>query len=90
MIPRMDPANPLGFGAPRLSRTTGPNTEHLLTHRPLHRVLAFTGRSIHDVVNNPIVKREVIGYYKLYRNIERSAEIGDLERQWNPLGRRTM
>jgi hypothetical protein len=55
----------------------------------LHRVLAFTGRSIHDVVNNPIVKNEVIGYYKLYRRIERSAEIGALERQWNPLGRRT-
>jgi hypothetical protein len=85
----MDPSSPLGFGRPHLSRTTGPNVEHLLVQRPLHRVLAFTGRSIHDVVNDPIVKRETLGYYKLYRHIERAADIGALERQWNPLGRRT-
>jgi hypothetical protein len=52
--------------------------------RPLNRVLAFIGRSIDDVVNDPIVKNQVYGYYKLHRQIERAAEVRDLERQWNP------
>jgi hypothetical protein len=85
----MHPGNPLGFGRPTLSRDPAGGIEHLLVRHPLHRVLAFTGRTIDDVVNNPIVKNEIIGYYKLYRNIQRSADIGDLERQWNPLGRST-
>jgi hypothetical protein len=55
------------------------------SRRPLHRVLAFTGRSIDDVVNDPIAKNQVRGYYKLYRQVERVAEIRDLEKQWNAL-----
>jgi hypothetical protein len=58
-------------------------TEFRVVQQPLRRVLAFTGRSIHDVVNNPIVKREVLGYYKLHKQIHRAAEVHDLERQWN-------
>jgi hypothetical protein len=55
-----------------------------VVQRPLNRVLAFIGRSIDDVVNDPIVKNQVYGYYKLHRQIERTAEVRDLERQWNP------
>jgi hypothetical protein len=55
-----------------------------VVRRPLKRVLAFTGRSIDDVVNDPMVKNQVYGYYKLHRQIERAAEVRDLERQWNP------
>jgi hypothetical protein len=84
----MDPS-PLGFTRTRLARSTGPSMEHVLIRRPLHRVLAFTGRTIDDVVNCRIVKNEVIGYYKLSRQIDRVTEVGELERQWNPLGRRT-
>ncbi len=62
-------------------------TEHRVVQRPLRRVLAFTGRSIDDVVNNPIVKREVLGYYKLHKQIHRSGEVRDLERQWNEIPR---
>ena len=54
-----------------------------VVQRPLTRVLAFIGRTIDDVVNDPIVKNQVYGYYKLHRRIERSNEIRDLERQWN-------
>ena len=50
--------------------------------RPLRRVLAFTRRSIDDVVNSPVAKAEVLGYYKLSRWIERRSEAVDLERQW--------
>jgi len=60
-------------------------TEHLVVQRPLRRVLAFTGRSIDDVVNDPTVKREVLGYYKLHKEIHRRIEVRDLERQWNPV-----
>jgi hypothetical protein len=55
-----------------------------VVQRPLNRVLAFTGRTIDDVVNDPMVKNQVYGYYKLYRQIERAGEVRDLERQWNP------
>ena len=51
----------------------------------LRRVLNFTRRTIDDVVNNPIVKNEVLGYYKLHKFINRQIEIRDLERQWNSL-----
>ena len=54
------------------------------SQRRLHRVLAFTRRSIDDVVNDRIVKNEVIGYYKLLRQVERASEVRDLEKQWNP------
>ena len=62
-----------------------PLVEHIV-QRPLNRVLAFTGRTIDDVVNDRMVKNQVYGYYKLYRQIERAGEIRDLERQWNPTG----
>jgi hypothetical protein len=54
------------------------------TQTPLRRVLAFTRRSIDDVVNHPVAKNEVYGYYKLMRQIARHAEIRELETQWNP------
>ena len=63
--------------------------EQLVVQRPLHRILAFTRRSIDDVVNSPIAKNQVYGYYKLSRFIERRGEILELEQQWNPLGRRS-
>jgi len=58
-------------------------TEHVMIQRPLQRVLAFTRRSIDDLVNDPIVKREVLGYYKLYRQVQRARDVADLERKWN-------
>ena len=58
--------------------------ERVVRQRVLHRVLAFTRRSIDDVVNDPIAKNEVYGYYKLHRQVERAGEVRDLERQWNP------
>jgi hypothetical protein len=50
----------------------------------LNRVLAFTRLTIDDVINNPIAKNQVLGYWKLSRQIDRSGEITELERQWNP------
>ena len=59
--------------------------EYVMAQRPLQRVLAFSGCSIDDVVNCPIAKRRVLGYYKLHRWAQRETEIGELERQWNPV-----
>ncbi|MFN4242858.1 MAG: hypothetical protein ACK4PI_06425 [Tepidisphaerales bacterium] len=61
-------------------------TEYVVRRRTaFHRVLGFTGRTIDDIVNCPIARREVLGYYKLHRWVERRCEIVELERQWNPL-----
>jgi hypothetical protein len=80
----MDRLAGLGLGLRRLSPTdTAARTEFILIQRPLRRILAFTRRSIDDVVNDPIAKREVLGYYKLHKRIARGIEVRDLERQWN-------
>jgi hypothetical protein len=78
---------------PGLSKPTpilfeGNSLEHVMLQRPLQRVLAFTGRSIHDVINCPIARNEVYGFFKLHKQILRQSEIRDLESQWNPLGQR--
>lgn len=52
----------------------------------LHRILGFTGKTIDDIINCPIARRTVLGYYKLHRQVERRSEIVELEKQWNPLG----
>ena len=78
----------LGLRSFRRRGRTGTPTEHVTGRRPLSRVLAFRGRSIDDVVNDPIVKNEIFGYWKLYRAIQRYDEVAELERQWNPLGER--
>lgn len=74
----------LGFGfVRRLDGAGETGTEFILVQRPLRRILAFTRRSIDDVVNDPIARSEVLGYYKLHKQIHRAMETRDLERQWN-------
>ncbi len=75
------------FGKKSLPAQAPDPTEYTVVQRPLRRVLAFTGRTIDDVVNTPIVKREVLGYYKLHKQIHRASEVVDLERQWNDIPR---
>jgi hypothetical protein len=74
----------LGISGVHLGRQPNEHTEHVIIQRPLDRILCFTGYSIDDVVNNPIAKHALIGYYKLSRQIQRRSECVDLERQWNP------
>ena len=78
----------LGLGARRHVRDSHPGTEFVMIQRPLQRLLAFRGRNIHDVVNDPIVKNEVLGYWKVFKQIERGSERLELETQWNSLGQR--
>lgn len=82
----MSDASPLGFGFRCRSARDGTHSEYLLTRRPLQRVLAFRGRTIDDIVNSPIVKNEILGFWKLHKQIERSSETVELERQWNRIG----
>ena len=60
---------------------------HVVPQRRLARLLAFAGRSIDEVVNCGVAKREVAHYFKTERAVLRRVEVLDLERQWNPLGR---
>lgn len=73
------------FDRPVLRRQ-GQSVEHVIVHRPLQRILAFTGHSIDHVINDPIVRRKILGYYKLNKQIERRMEIVELEAQWGLLG----
>jgi hypothetical protein len=74
----------LGISGVRLVRQPEATVEYVMVQRPLDRILSFTGYSIDDVVNDPIAKHALIGFYKLSRQIDRRSEIVDLERQWNP------
>jgi hypothetical protein len=85
----MGSENSLGFGRPQLPGASDTQVEYVIVQRPLDRILAFTGRSIDDVVDNPIAKNHVLCFYKLHRWVERESEISEMERMWNPLGRRT-
>jgi hypothetical protein len=73
----------LGLSRIHLNKAASPGVELVLTHRPLDRIFAHTGYTIDDVVDNPIAKNAVLGYYKLHRQVERGCEIVELERQWN-------
>ena len=79
----MSELSSLGMGATRLPRRLADGMEFVVAQQPLRRVLAFTRRSIDDVVNDPIAKREVLGYYKLHKQVQRACEVVDLERWWN-------
>ena len=60
-------------------------TEIVQIQNSLRRVLSFTGHTIDDVVNSPVAKMKVLGFYKLHRWVARENETSELERQWNPL-----
>lgn len=78
----------IGLRARRLNLSHAGATEHVMTQRPLRRVLAFRGRTIDDVINDPIVKNEIFAFWKLSKQIQRTSEVVDLERQWNAGPRR--
>jgi len=79
--------NPLGLtqGAFTVAGPTG--LREIVIERRLTRILAFTGLTIDDVVNNPIAKNQVRGYFKLSKWMDRREEVVELERQWNATGR---
>jgi hypothetical protein len=79
----MNSTDPLGLRNLRVRAPDGARIERVIIHRPLHRVLAFTRRTIDDVVNDPIARNQVRAYFKLHKWVERESEISDLERQWN-------
>ena len=77
------------FSASRSSAAAAPAVyeaahESRIIQTRLNRVLAFTRLTIDDVINDPIARNQVLGYWKLSRQIDRSSEITELERQWNP------
>ena len=78
----------LGDALPPPARADDSALERRVIQKRLNRVLAFTGLTIDDVVNSPIARNQVIGYWKLSKLIDRRGEVLDLERQWNPNARR--
>jgi hypothetical protein len=60
----MSSLSPLGFSPLRRPLENNDRDEYVVIQRPLQRVLAFTRRSIDDVVNCPIVKNEVLVHFR--------------------------
>jgi hypothetical protein len=75
--------SPLGLSIRRRLIRPDMVAEHVVSQQPLRRILAFTRRSIDDVVNDPIAKNEVLSYYRVHKQVQRGCEIVDLERFWN-------
>ena len=85
LIVMSDPLH-LEPGLPAMPEPEG-GVREVVPQRRLARLLAFAGRSIDDVVNCRIAKREVAHYFKTAREVLRRTDRLELERQWNPLGR---
>jgi hypothetical protein len=75
----------LGLDRPTLDAAAPATTEHVVVQKALQRVLAFTGYTLDDVLNDPIARNHVAGYYKLYRQVQRRCQAVDLDRWWNGL-----
>ena len=76
-----------GFGLqfPERESAQEPRTSHVVIQSVLHRVMNFTGRTIDDIINSPIARRDVQAYFKIHKFVERRSEVVELERQWNPM-----
>jgi hypothetical protein len=75
----------IGISNIRPGAPSGDGIELIHLQRPLDRIFGHLGYCIDDVVDNPIAKHAVLGYFKLSLQVQRGCEIVDLERQWNPL-----
>lgn len=73
----------LGYQPRRIEAPEGDRIEQVIVQRPLDRILSFTGRTIHDVINDPLARNEIRRWFKTYKWVERAMEVSDLERQWN-------
>lgn len=71
-----------GFLLRRDNRTVQ-HVWHAPRQGELGKLLAFAGRSIDEVVNSEMAKRDVRGWYKMSRRVARLSEVHDLEKQWN-------
>ena len=80
-------SNPLSIQAFHEGPEQSEGVTQVMPQRKLARLLAFAGRTIDDVVNSPVAKREIVHYFKTERLTHRRMEILALEAQWNPLGR---
>jgi len=74
----------LGARQPKTARRTG--LVPLALVQNLRDRLALDGAEIRGSRARRLsgsAKRQVLGYFKLHKWVERESEIGDLERQWN-------
>ena len=62
-----------GTGGRAIHGTTG-TYEQRISQFILNQVLEYTGHTIHDVINDPLVRYEVTGYYRLYRQLTRRGD----------------
>ena len=63
-----------GLGGAQISPLADRPMAMLSEAQIISRILDFTGYTIDDVVNNPVARNAVRGYYGLYRYIEARCE----------------
>jgi hypothetical protein len=73
------------FEPRRVVRFDDSGPEQVVRLSRLRRVLEFTGRSIDDVVNDPVARYQVQGFFKLSKYVDRRIEAVELGRQWRLL-----
>jgi hypothetical protein len=82
----MSDLSSLGLNPPPPQREDTQPIEQVIVQKSLDRVLAFTGKTLDDVINDPISRNLVHAYYRLYKQVHRACEVVDLERWWNGAG----
>lgn len=65
----------------------GDAKRHLVSVDRLGWILAFCDRRFEELETDIIARRQVQFYVEVDREIGRRAEVLELEKQWNPLGR---
>lgn len=65
----------------------GDGQRHIVSMDRLGWILAFCGRTWEELEADGVARRQVAFYVEVDREMGRRAEIVDLEKQWNPLGR---
>lgn len=64
----------LGIGSDPGPSNDSSRYQRAVSRSALRRILRYRRRSIHDVVNDPLVKMEVLGWYRLSRLVERRGD----------------
>lgn len=77
-----------GLGSRSIELFAGPGLQIIETQDALARLMAFAGVTWDDLERCEFAQRKLAIYMHIQSEMESIALCDELERQWNPLGRR--
>jgi hypothetical protein len=77
-----------GLGSRSIEFLSGPALELVESHDALERLMAFAGVTREDLARCEFARRKLSIYLDIRSEMESLWLCDELERQWNPLGRR--